>query len=278
MSVDLKPHGIQVEDTRRNLTPSQLYEEAIRHESGTRIANTGALVAYSGDKTGRSPKDKRIVRRPESERDVWWGPVNVPLDPPGRSPSTASGPSTTSTRASRLYCFDGFAGWDPAHRIKVRVICEPALSRPVHAHHAHPADAGRAGNASASPTTSSTTPASSPPTATRAGMTSKTSVDLSLRGRRGRHPRHRVRRRDEEGRLHDHELPDAEAGRPLDALLGHGRPGDRPVVDPVRPVGHRQDDALGRPEAPAHRRRRALLDATRASSTSKGAATPRRST
>ena len=29
----------------------------------------------------------------------------------------------------RLYCFDGYAGWDPKHRIKVRVIC----SRPYHA-------------------------------------------------------------------------------------------------------------------------------------------------
>src|SRR5262249_61832542 len=29
----------------------------------------------------------------------------------------------------RLYCFDGFAGWDPKYRIKVRVVC----SRPYHA-------------------------------------------------------------------------------------------------------------------------------------------------
>ena len=45
---------------------------------------------------------------------------------------------------------------------------------------------------------------------------------LSLRDAGVRHPRHRVRRRDEEGRLHDHELPDAEARRAVDALLGHG--------------------------------------------------------
>ena len=38
---------------------------------------------------------------------------------------------------------------------------------------------------------------------------------------------------------------------------------DRPLVAPVRPVGHRQDDALGRPEAASHRRRRALLDRRR---------------
>ena len=38
------------------------------------------------------------------------------------------------------------------------------------------------------------------------GMGSTTSIDLSLEDKRARHPRHRIRRRDEEGRLHDHEL------------------------------------------------------------------------
>jgi phosphoenolpyruvate carboxykinase (ATP) len=125
---DLKSHGIQVEDIRRNLTPSQLYEEAIRHDGGTRIADSGALVAYSGAKTGRSPKDKRIVRRRESEEDVWWGAINVPLEPHVFSINRERAVDYLNTR-SRLYCFDGFAGWDPAHQIKVRVVC----SRPYHA-------------------------------------------------------------------------------------------------------------------------------------------------
>ena len=63
-------HGITVEDVRRNLPPSRLYEEAIRHEPEARIADSGALVAYSGSKTGRSPKDKRIVRRPGNEGEI----------------------------------------------------------------------------------------------------------------------------------------------------------------------------------------------------------------
>lgn len=126
--VDLKLHGIQVEDIRRNLTPSQLYEEAIRHEPGTVIADSGALVAYSGAKTGRSPKDKRIVRHGQSERDVWWGAINVPLEPAVFAINRERAVDYLNTRG-RLYCFDGFAGWDPEHQIKVRVIC----SRPYHA-------------------------------------------------------------------------------------------------------------------------------------------------
>jgi ATP-dependent phosphoenolpyruvate carboxykinase len=49
------------------------------HESGSAITSSGALSAYSGAKTGRSPSDKRIVQEPSSEKEVWWGPVNKPM-------------------------------------------------------------------------------------------------------------------------------------------------------------------------------------------------------
>src|SRR5215469_1501902 len=77
---DLKEHGITVNPLYRNLPPSELYEHAIRYDKDASIAENGALVAYSGAKTGRSPKDKRIVKNPASENAVWWGEVNVPID------------------------------------------------------------------------------------------------------------------------------------------------------------------------------------------------------
>lgn len=78
-----------------------LYEDALVYETGTAITSSGALTAYSGTKTGRSPLDKRIVKEPSSENDVWyvhahtqstqthyshlhqrrWGPVNKPMSP-----------------------------------------------------------------------------------------------------------------------------------------------------------------------------------------------------
>src|SRR5579864_3192510 len=127
-SLDLRQHELTVTAIHRNLPPSVLYEHAIRYDREATIAENGALVAYSGEKTGRSPKDKRIVKNPASEKDVWWGTTNVPFDPQSYR--------TVRQRAldylnvcERLYCFDGFAGWDPKYRIKVRVIC----SRPYHA-------------------------------------------------------------------------------------------------------------------------------------------------
>ena len=77
---NLIDHELTVSEIHRNLPPSALYEHAIRHEKDSSIAENGALVAYSGEKTGRSPKDKRIVKNSASEKDVWWGPVNVPID------------------------------------------------------------------------------------------------------------------------------------------------------------------------------------------------------
>lgn len=51
------------------------------YETGSAIISTGALTAYSGAKTGRSPLDKRIVQEESSEKDIWWGPVNKPMSP-----------------------------------------------------------------------------------------------------------------------------------------------------------------------------------------------------
>jgi phosphoenolpyruvate carboxykinase (ATP) len=58
-----------------------LYEDALVYETGSAITSTGALSAYSGAKTGRSPSDKRIVEEAGSAKDVWWGPVNKPMSP-----------------------------------------------------------------------------------------------------------------------------------------------------------------------------------------------------
>src|SRR5215469_2663753 len=125
---DLQEHGITVNQLYRNMPPSELYEHAIRYDKDASIAENGALVAYSGAKTGRSPKDKRVVKNPASEKDVWWGSVNVPLDPKSFAINRERAKDYLNTR-ERLYCFDGFAGWDPKYRVRIRVIC----SRPYHA-------------------------------------------------------------------------------------------------------------------------------------------------
>ena len=59
-----KRTGLHVSQIIHNASPAVLYEEALQHEEGSFITNTGALAVSSGTKTGRCPKDKRIVDEP----------------------------------------------------------------------------------------------------------------------------------------------------------------------------------------------------------------------
>jgi phosphoenolpyruvate carboxykinase (ATP) len=125
---DLTKYGITVRNIFRNSSPAKLYEEAIRHEPGASISSTGALIAYSGAKTGRSPKDKRVVKSPDCAKEVWWGPVNFPMEELYFNINRERAKDYLNTR-ERVYVVDGYAGWDPEYRLKVRIIC----SRPYHA-------------------------------------------------------------------------------------------------------------------------------------------------
>lgn len=124
-SFSLEQHRILVKDVVRNVSPAALYEAALRHERGTAITATGALVAMSGAKTGRSPNDKRIVHEPTSADDIWWGDVNIKLDEHTFEINRERALDYLNTR-EHLYCIDAFAGWDPNYRLKVRVICARA--------------------------------------------------------------------------------------------------------------------------------------------------------
>ncbi|KAI9143012.1 ATP-utilizing phosphoenolpyruvate carboxykinase [Paraphysoderma sedebokerense] len=112
-------------EIKRNISVAQLYEDALKYEEGTYLSSNGALITSSGSKTGRSPKDKRIVEEETSSNDVWWGPVNFKMSEHVFMINRERAVDYLNTR-SRLYVFDGFAGWDPKYRIKVRVVCARA--------------------------------------------------------------------------------------------------------------------------------------------------------
>jgi phosphoenolpyruvate carboxykinase (ATP) len=125
MAFSLDNQGISIAEIHRNASPAFLYEAALRFEKGSTISSTGALIAYSGKKTGRSPTDKRVVDEPEVRDDVWWGNVNIRLDPHSFLVNRERAVDYLNTR-ERLYVVDGFAGWDPKHQLKIRVVCARA--------------------------------------------------------------------------------------------------------------------------------------------------------
>lgn len=109
---------------RRNAPAALLYEDALR-ERKTAVAASGALIAYSGSKTGRSPRDKRIVDEPTSTDHIWWGPVNKKCSQKTWLVNRERAADYLRTR-DHLYIVDAYAGWDPRYRIKIRVVCARA--------------------------------------------------------------------------------------------------------------------------------------------------------
>lgn len=83
---------------------------------------------YSGAKTGRTPKDKRVVYDELTQDKIWWGDVNKPITPHGYESNRARAMDYLNT-CRRVFIIDGLASWDPNNRFSVRVIC----SRPYHA-------------------------------------------------------------------------------------------------------------------------------------------------
>ncbi|TNF31359.1 MAG: phosphoenolpyruvate carboxykinase (ATP) [Deltaproteobacteria bacterium] len=176
---DLKQHGIQVETVIRNATPAVLYELGLRNERGTAITSTGALVAMSGDKTGRSPSDKRVVDESTSSEDIWWGPVNIKLDEDTYATNRERALDYLNT-CEQLYCIDGFAGWDPRYQLKVRII----TARAYHALFMHNMLIRPTAEELASfgePDFVILNAGHFPANSHTAGMTSKTSVDLNFK-------------------------------------------------------------------------------------------------
>ncbi|MEM7785595.1 MAG: phosphoenolpyruvate carboxykinase (ATP), partial [Planctomycetota bacterium] len=116
--------GFIPENILRNTAPAKLYEEAIRFDHGT-ITSSGGLSSRSGVKTGRSPKDKRVVRQASIENDVWWGDVNIPLSEDSFGKLKQIAVEFLDT-CPQFYVLDAFAGWDPENRLKIRIICSRA--------------------------------------------------------------------------------------------------------------------------------------------------------
>lgn len=106
-----------------NLSTAALYEAAVRDGEGL-IAADGPLVVSTGSHTGRSPKDKFIVREPSSEANVWWGDVNHPITEEHYDRLRARLMAHVADR--RLYSQDMFIGAHPSHRRSLRVYTETA--------------------------------------------------------------------------------------------------------------------------------------------------------
>lgn len=132
---DLKTYGIEsVGQVYYNLS----YDELYRHENREGLrgfercfsTDMGAMSVDTGIFTGRSPKDKYIVRTPSTEGNVWWaGPGRKGSDNHAISPELWEKlyrNSTSQLSGKDLYVVDAYVGANPASRLCIRMVTEVA--------------------------------------------------------------------------------------------------------------------------------------------------------
>jgi phosphoenolpyruvate carboxykinase (ATP) len=113
-----------LKDIHWNLSPAELYEEIVRKDEG-RVAHQGPIVAYTGQYTGRSPKDKFVVVDDDTQQQVWW-------DGGECHQFTAEQYEHLRMRQEAylqgrsVYVQDCYAGADPTHRLPVRIVTQTA--------------------------------------------------------------------------------------------------------------------------------------------------------
>ncbi len=108
-----------------NLTPEELTEKAIRQEEA-RLTTTGAIAIRTGEFTGRSPKDRFIVRDDVTEKDIWWGNINLPFDA-DKFDQLYIG-MIRYFEGKTFYVRDCYACADLRYRTSIRVVNEYAWS------------------------------------------------------------------------------------------------------------------------------------------------------
>ena len=125
LSYPLDRQGIATSaDIFANLGIPQLVEHALRNGEGM-LAADGPLVVETGKHTGRSAKDKFIVRDAETEDSIWWGKTNVAMTPEHFAALKADFFAALGEK-SKLYVADLFGGSQAENRVNVRIITELA--------------------------------------------------------------------------------------------------------------------------------------------------------
>ena len=125
LAVPLSAQGIETASRiHSNLGTPQLVEQALARGEGE-LSHHGALVVQTGLHTGRSAKDKFIVRDAETEDSVWWGKVNASMTPEHFAALKEDFLAALKEK-DELFVADLFGGSQPEYRVNVRVINELA--------------------------------------------------------------------------------------------------------------------------------------------------------
>lgn len=104
-----------------NLSVPELVEETIHRGQGV-LTDSGALACDTGEFTGRSPRDKYIVKDSKTEKTVWWGEVNTPFN--SNDFDALYNRVTAYLAGKEIFIRDAYACASPEYRLNIRVVTE----------------------------------------------------------------------------------------------------------------------------------------------------------
>lgn len=107
----------------RNLNVAELVEFAIKNNEGI-LAENGSLVINTGKYTGRSPKDRFIVKDKITKDLINWSSVNLPIEKERFDKLYED--VINYLEEKELFVFDGYSGASNKYRMSIRVVCEYA--------------------------------------------------------------------------------------------------------------------------------------------------------
>ena len=123
VTAHLRDLQLYPETVHYNLKPPRLYEEALDRDEGVLAAN-GPFVTHTDPYTGRSPKDRFLVRDESVADHINWGEVNQPTD--RTTFAHLHERMAEHAKGRDLFVQDLFAGWDADYRLPVRIVTEKA--------------------------------------------------------------------------------------------------------------------------------------------------------
>ena len=120
-SISLIDLGIKNAIIRYQLTSEELQEETIKKDQGV-ASSLGAIAVNTGEFTGRSPKDRFIVKDAITKDEVWWSDINLPFD--SNKFDLLYDKVTTYLSGKEVFVRDSYACADESYKLNIRVITE----------------------------------------------------------------------------------------------------------------------------------------------------------
>ena len=117
----LEGYGIKDAVVHWNLTSEELQRITIEKGMG-RETDNGTLAINTGKFTGRSPKDRFLVKDDYTKDRVWWGRINKPISP--ENFDKLQNEIVNYLSGKEIYARDGYVCAHPEYRMNIRTITE----------------------------------------------------------------------------------------------------------------------------------------------------------